>query len=317
LKQKISSESEERIILGLSRRKNPSLRGVAEEIGVSSSWLRKQILRMRKEGIIKSWKLILNPRSLQQQIFFFLLKTNPNEPGVITKLLKISELKTDSELSTLEGITGDYSLIGRFHSPNASKFLDSLDHLYALVGKTGFQKFQLVEVIKVYKEHGLPCSEPSRYFKSQDEEQKKIQKVQKIGENSELPPSSYLIAEKLGVSQPAVYRQLRKWKDEKVILGYSLCSSFWQNNFLHTYVHVKAPLGKYRAVIDYCLQNDQVIHVYRTNQEYSLLLKTRHSTLSELNNLLKNLYQYAEVEDTLTRLVLESYDISGMTKMFK
>ncbi|MFX0123736.1 MAG: Lrp/AsnC ligand binding domain-containing protein [Candidatus Hodarchaeota archaeon] len=317
MKPSNSRKSKEQILFGLSKRKNPSLRGVAEEIGVSSSWLRKQIQRMRKEGIINSWQLILNPRSLQQQIFFFLLKTNPNEPNVITKLLKISELKTDSELSTLEGITGDYSLIGRFHSPNASKFLDSLDHLYELVGKTGFQKFQLIEVIKAYKEHGLPCPEPSRFFKSQDEEHKKIQRIQKIGEGSEFPPSSYHIAEKLGVSQPAIYRQLKRWKDEKVILGYSLWTNFWQNNFLNTYVHVKAPLGKYRSAIDYCLQNDQVIHIYRTNQEYSLLLKTRHSTLSELNNLLKNLYQHAEVEDTLTRLVLEFYDIAGMTRSLK
>ncbi|MFX1514915.1 MAG: Lrp/AsnC ligand binding domain-containing protein [Promethearchaeota archaeon] len=307
-------KSQEQVLFGLTKRKNPSLRGVAEEIGVSSSWLRKQTQRMRKEGIIKSWQLVLNPRSLQQQIFFFLLKTNPNEPEVITKLLKISELKTDSELSALEGITGDYSLIGRFHSPNASKFLDSLDHLYELVGKTGFQKFQLVEVIKAYKEHGLPCPEPSRFFQSQDGEYKKIKRIQKIGEDSELPLSSYQIAKKLGVSQPAIYRQLKKWKDEKVIIGYSLCSSYWESNFLHTYVHVKAPLGKYHSVIDYCLKNDQVLHVYRTNQEYSLLLKTRHSTLSELNTLLKNLYKHAEVEDTLTRLVLEPYDISGMIK---
>jgi len=314
MKPSNSRKSIEQILFGLSKRKNPSLRGVAEEIGVSSSWLRKQTQRMRKEGIIKSWRLILNPRSLQQQIFFFLLKTNPNEPEVITKLLKISELKTDSELSALEGITGDYSLIGRFHSPNASKFLDSLDHLYELVGKTGFQKFQLIEVIKAYKEHGLPCPEPSRFFQSQDGEYKKIKRIQKIGEASELPLSSYQIAKKLGVSQPAIYRQLKKWKDEKVIIGYSLCSPFWQNNFLHTYVHVKAPLGKYRSVIDYCLKNDQVLYVYRTNQEYSLLLKTRHSTLSELNNLLKNLYKHAEVEDTLTRLVLETYDISGMIR---
>jgi DNA-binding Lrp family transcriptional regulator len=309
-----SVKSNEQILLGLSKRRYPSIRGVAEEIGVSSQWLRKQIQRMRKEGIIKSWEIILNPRSLQQQIFFFLLKTNPNEPGVITKLLKISELKTDSELSTLEGITGDYSLIGRFHSPNASKFLDSLDHLYELVGKTGFQKFQLVEVIKAYKEHGLPCSEPSRFFKSHDEEHNKIQRIQQLGEESILPLSSYQIANKLGVSQPSIYRQLKKWKDEKVIIGYSLSSPFWQNNFLHTYVHVKAPLGKYRSVIDYCLKNDQVIHAYRTNQEYSLLLKTRHTTLSELNNLLKNLYKYTEIEDSLTRLVLESYDILEMTR---
>jgi DNA-binding Lrp family transcriptional regulator len=312
-----SGKSDEQILSGLSKRKFPSLRGVAEEIGVSSQWLRRQIQRMRKEGIIKSWEIILNPRSIQQQIFFFLLKTNPNEPNVITKLLKISELKTDSELSILEGITGDYSLIGRFHSPNASKFLDSLDHLYELVGKTGFQKFQLVEVIKAYKEHGLPCSEPTRFFKSQDDEHNKIQRIQQLGEESVFPLSSYQIAKKLGVSQPSIYRQLKKWKDEKVIIGYSLCSPFWQDNFLHTYVHVKAPLGKYRSVIDYCLKNDQVIHVYRTNQEYSLLLKTRHATLSELNILLKNLYKHAEIEDTLTRLVLESYDISGMTRTWK
>lgn len=291
----------ERILCRLSFRKNPSLRGAAEEIGISSSKLRKKVAKMRKEKIILSWSLVINPMSMQEQkIFFFLLKTNPNEPKVVTKLLENYDL---SKLSHLEGITGEYSLIGKFHFPNASEFLFSLDHLYKLVGETGFKKYQLLEVIKVYKEQGIPCPETSKQLKAYEVE--RLKKIQFFAHKTEFPPSTYQMAKKLGVSQPVIYRQLKNWKEEKVILGYSLHSSFWQNNYLHSYIQIKAPLGEYQSLINFCLQNNRVVNIYRTNQEYSLLLKTRHPNLADLNNFLKTTYQQAEVEDTLTRIVLD------------
>ena len=110
---------------------------------------------------------------------------------------------------------------------------------------------------------------------------------------------------------------MKKWKNENIILGYSVSTPYWQKKYIHSYIEVKAPLGKYRSVIEFCLQNRRVLNVYRTNQEYSLLLKTRHLNLPDLNNFLKRLFQQTEIEDTLTRLVLESYDIPGMTRILK
>ena len=292
---------DERILRKLSCRKNPSLQGIAEEIGISSSKLRKKIAKMRKEKIILSWYLVINPMSLQEhKIFFFLLKTNPNEPKVVTKLLDNYDL---NKLSHLEGITGEYSLIGRFHFPNASEFLFSLDHLYKLVGETGFKKYQLLEVIKVYKEQGIPCPETRKQLKAYEVE--RIEKIQFFGQKTEFPPSTYQIAKNLGVSQPVIYRQLKNWKEEKVILGYSLHSSFWQNNYLRSYIQVKAQLGEYQSLLNFCLQNNRVVNIYRTNQEYSVLLITQHPNLADLNNFLKTIYRQAEVEDTLTRIVLD------------
>jgi DNA-binding Lrp family transcriptional regulator len=291
----------ERILTSLNNRQNPSIRGIAEKIGVSSSWLRKKIMKLRKEGIIQSWKLILNPMAYQgQQIFFFLLKTNPNEPEVVNKLLDSYDLK---KLSLLEGISGEYSLIGRFHFPNASDFLASLDHLYHLVGETGFQKYRLIEVIRVYKEHGIPS--PSVDVKLKKNERERLEKIQQLGKETELPPSTYQIAQLLDVTQPVIYRQIKKWKNNRIILGYSLTSSYWSQNYIHSYIQIKAPLGKYKTAIDFCIQDESVIDVYRTNQEYSLLVKARHLNLMRLNNFLKTFYRQVEVEDTLTRIVLD------------
>ncbi|MFX0013540.1 MAG: hypothetical protein ACFFB2_14115 [Promethearchaeota archaeon] len=290
----------EQIIVSLSRREKISLRGIAEELGMSTSLFRKTICKLRREGLIESWNVVLNPSFQKQQIFFFLLKTNPNEPLVVTKLLNNYDR---THLSSLEGITGGYSLICRFHFPNASEFLDSLEHLYELVGETTFQKYQPIEVIKAYKEYGFPCQQLKRALRPQEIE--KLHQIQKLGEESELPPSTYYIAKQLNVSQSVVYRQLKNWKDEKIILGYSINTPFWQEYYLHSYIQIKAPLGRYRSVTNFCLNNTRVIDIYRTNQEYSLLLKTRHPNLTDLNNFLKTLYQQTEVEDTITRIVLD------------
>jgi DNA-binding Lrp family transcriptional regulator len=296
-----SHDLEERIIEILSFRQNSSLRGLAAEIGLSSSWLKKQILKLCRDGTIKSWQVVLHPLSFQERIFFLLLKTNPNEPSVVNDLLNNYD---QNSLSTLEGITGEFSLICRFHFNDTTEFLDSLDHIYELIGETGFQKYQMLEVIKVHKEAGMPVPQIRETLRPR--EQEKLLAIRKLVERSEIPLSTYQLANKLEESQPAVYRRLKKWKDDNVILGYSINTSYWQEKYIHTYIHVKAPLGKYRSIIDFCNKTKHVIQAYRTNQEYSLLLKTRHRNLTSLNNFLKTLYQQVEVEDTLTTIILDT-----------
>lgn len=300
MKKTESNKFKEKILLALGNRQHSSLRGVAAEIGLSSTWLRKQILFMRKKGDISSWQLILNPWSYQQRIFFFLLKTNPNEPLVVNELLNNYD---QNSLSALEGITGEFSLLGRFHFPDATEFLDSLDHLYGLIGETGFQKYQLIEVIKVHKEQGIPVPEIKNPLKSHELE--KLLLIQKLGKKFDLPPSTYKIARELNNNQPSLYRKLKTWEKNKIILGYSVETTYWQNNYINAYIQVKAPLGKYQSLISFCLNEKRVVQAYRTNQEYSLLIKTRHSTLSDLSLFLKSLYHHVEVEDTLTRIILD------------
>ena len=300
MKNQKAIELIELILLTLSKRQRSSLRGIAAEIGISSTWLRKQILRMRKDGLIKSWQLVLNPLSHQQRIFFLLLKTNPNEPRVVNELIGNYD---QNSMSSLEGITGEFSLICRFHFPDATEFLDSLDHLYELIGETGFQKYQMIEVIKVHKERGLKVPQLTRQLKS--DELDLLLAIQKLGRTLDLPPSTYKIAEEIPDSQPAIYRKLKKWKKENIILGYSINTLYWQSKYIHTYIQAKAPLGKYKSIITFCLKDDRVLDVYRTNQEYSLLIKSRHRNLDDLNNFLKDLYNQTEIEDTLTRIVLD------------
>jgi DNA-binding Lrp family transcriptional regulator len=187
LKNQKFNKTIEKILYALSIRQRSSLRGVATEIGLSSTWLRKQILIMKETGLIKSWQLVLNPLSHQQRIFFLLLKTNPNEPLVVNELLSIYN---QSSLSTLEGITGDFSLICRFHFSNATEFLNSLDHLYELIGETGFQKYRMVEVIEVHKEQGFPVKKLKRQLKT--DELKMLIKIQKLGETYNFPPSTFI-----------------------------------------------------------------------------------------------------------------------------
>jgi DNA-binding Lrp family transcriptional regulator len=296
-----SPKTVERVLRILSHRNLNTIRGLSNELEISTTKLKKQILFLKKENIIKSWSIVINPTTQpQNKIFYLFIKTNPNEPAIVSNILQTYD---DEELSRFEGITGDFSLVGRFHYPTPSSFLASLEHLYSIVGETGFKKYQLVEVIEIQKLSGFRCRKITDSLRLSEIES--LTKIQSLNSQSKYPLSSYQIAKLMKKQQPVVSRQLKKWKDGNVILGYSLITDYWKHNYIHAYVQLKAPLGQYQNVIDFCMTNDHIQDIFRTNQEYSLLLGTRFPNLQELNSFLKNLYTHSTVEDTVTSIVLD------------
>lgn len=287
------------IVLGL--RSMNSLRGLAHGLELPTTKLKRIISLLKKRKIIKSWTFILNPAiNEKNKLFFFFLKTNPNEPEIVTKLL---EKYNDTELSRLVGITGEFSLIGQFHYPNPSSFLESLEELYSIVGETGFQKYQLIEAIETKKYSGFKCEEIKRHLRPSEEE--KLQTIRDLNCQSEYPLSSYQIAKQLKLTQPVISRQLKRWKDDHIILGYSCQTDYWRSNYIHSYIQIKAALGKYQEIIKFCLLDNRVLDVLRTNSEYSLLIKTRFPNLKDLNDFLKDLYSKTKLEDTITSIILD------------
>lgn len=256
---------------------------------------------LKEENIIKSWSFVLNPAiDLKNKLFLFFLKTNPNEPEIVTKLL---QQYRKSELSRLVGITGDFSLIGEFYYPTPSSFLDSLEELYTIVGETGFQKYQIIEAIEIKKYSGFKCEEIKQPLRS--EEKKKLKKIINLNCNSEFPLSGYQLAKHLNKTQPVISRMLKRWQDDNIILGYSCKTDYWKNNYIHAYIKIKAVLGKYQEIVNFCVPDDRVLDIFRTNSEYSLLLRTCFPNLKSLNDFLKNLYQKNKLEDTLTFIVID------------
>ena len=297
----ISKETLHDIFILISLRSNNSLRGLATKLNLSTSQFKRIINHLKTEELIKNWNIIINPNILpKMKILFFFLKTNPNEPEVVNKLLNNYD---DQALSQLEGITGTFSLVGQFHYIDTTHFLDSLEFLYSLAGKTGFQKYQLIEVIEVLKISGFYSSKISRSLRSG--EHYKLEKIRTLNSGAKMPMTSYQIAQELNLSQPAIAKLLKKWKDETVILGYSIKTDYWKDQFINAYIQLKAPLGKYQLVIDYCIHRNEVQDVFRTNHEYSLLLRTRFLSLNDLNSFLQDLFQHSIVEDTITSIVLD------------
>ncbi|MHA2343251.1 MAG: Lrp/AsnC family transcriptional regulator [Candidatus Hodarchaeales archaeon] len=277
----ISKETLHDIFILISLRSNNSLRGLATKLNLSTSQFKKIINYLKTEELIKNWNIIINPNILpKMKILFFFLKTNPNEPEVVNKLF-----------------------VGQFHYIDTTHFLDSLEFLYSLAGKTGFQKYQLIEVIEVLKISGFCSSKISRSLRSG--EYYKLEKIRTLNSGAKMPMTSYQIAQELNLSQPAIAKLLKRWKDETVILGYSIKTDYWKDHFINTYIQLKAPLGKYQLVIDYCIHRNEVQDVFRTNHEYSLLLRTRFLSLNDLNSFLQDLFQHSIIEDTITSIVLD------------
>ena len=297
----ISKDLLDEIFFKISFRSNNTLRGLATKLNFSTTRFKNIITYLKREELIKNWTIIINPNiSPEMKILFFFLKTNPNEPEVVNKLLKSYD---DQALSQLEGITGNFSLVGQFQFISTSHFLDSLEFLYSFAGKTGFQKYQLIEVIEVLKISGFFNPKISRLLRSGEHD--KLQKIKTLISEAKMPLTSYQIAQELEISQPAVAKLLKKWKDESIILGYSITTDYWKDNFIHAYIQLKAPLGKYKTVIDYFIHRDEVQDVFRTNHEYSLLLRTRFLSLNALNSFLQDMFRHSLIEDTITSIILD------------
>ena len=296
----IDSLSED-ILHTLCFRSSNSFRGLPRNLGISSSTFKRNITFLKKNQFIKSWTIVLNPTiPAKNKILFFFLKTNPNEPEIVSKLLN---KYNNNELSSLVGITGSYSLIGQFHYPDPSSFLDSLEELYSIVGETGFQKYLLIEAIETRKYSGFKCEEIERSLRP--DELEKLHKVLNLNNQSEFPLSSYQLAKQLNLSQPVISRLLKRWKDEHTILGFSYQTDYWKNYYIHSYIQIKTALGRYKEIIELCLLDERILDVFRTNSEYSLLIKARFINLGDLNDFLKRLYLNTRIEDTISSVVLD------------
>ncbi|MBN2156096.1 MAG: winged helix-turn-helix domain-containing protein [Candidatus Lokiarchaeota archaeon] len=96
---------------------------------------------------------IHNPNREDNRIFFVEIKTNPEEPEIITKLSSIFATKS------IDGIIGTTSLMVKFQVRTSEEFRAVLRKIDSIIAKSRFQFYHVIDILNVFKEAGHVFSE--------------------------------------------------------------------------------------------------------------------------------------------------------------
>ncbi|MHA2499233.1 MAG: Lrp/AsnC ligand binding domain-containing protein [Candidatus Hodarchaeales archaeon] len=295
------SKITQKIIQRLQSRQTLSLKNTAIP-GLSHRSLSRHIRAMRSRGLIRQWTVIINPFALGlSEVVFFLAKTNPREPELLQRI----QDEFSQDLFGLYGITGEFSLLGRFAYKSRRNFLDQLRKFDTLMANTRLQRYEVWEGLDVFKEYGFPREEPGILSANA---KRVLQAMRKLGATSELPPTTTEVAREIDLSQPTISRLIRSMQNNRVILGFSVEASgyFAPQSEMRFFLQLKASPGKLSEVVSYLASLSEVMSLYRTGHSYPLLAEIKVESVTAYNSLLQSIYAAQEgLTDTETMLVLE------------
>ncbi len=278
------------------------VKDLAEKLGMSRNHLARVISRLFERRILRGYTVVINPRKmLYDRSMFLFVKTNPHEDGIVRGLLSLSQIQA------LDGISGEYSLLGlyRFRSPSEfSSFLSGLDRLMVF---SRFKKYRLVEILTTFKESGfvVPDSKTEPYNVSEFD-----WKLLGVLRNqvSHLPYSQTRIAKSLGVSQSVVSRKISKLRSENVIIGYSAKIDFAAVDLeAKFYLEISVDPSSYLSVAKKLCGLDEVWSLYRTGEEYGLMAVVRVKNIKHYNRFLLKIFEMKDILDTYSSVVFQEW----------
>jgi len=286
-----------------------SLTDISKKAGLSRFAVKNRVEKLFKDKIILGPTVILNPSLVGfKRTVFFEFKTNPHEPWM-AKLLE----KT-SACDLLDGITGEYSLFGRFRMTDDEHFSRVLKKIDDAVAKSFFKKYRVVNAIRIFKESGVAFKAEETGLKLDETDLKILDILLNQTEfvRAPLPITTVQLSRLLHgfgvkISQPTAFQRLTKLEKNGVIVKNTMRVD-WAKVGLKTkvLVRIKANPNVYDVVArDFLASMDEITDLYRTGEEYGLLAIVRVRDISEYNAFLLKLYDFRGIIDTYTTFVLD------------
>jgi len=286
-----------------------SLSDVGKMLGISRFVVKERIEKLFRDKVILGPTVVLNPPLVGlRRTVFFEFKTNPHEPW-LAKLLE--EMKS---CDMLDGITGEYSLLGRFRIGTEQHFGQMLKTIDKAMSKSFFKRYRVVNVIRTFKESDVPFDAKAgalsldsidlEILRTLLDQTKYVRTPRPL---STTQISTILRDHGVQISQPAVFRRLIRLENEGIILRHAVVVD-------HAKIGIKAKLivrikvnpGSYDTVAqDFLTPMNEITDLYRTGEDYGLLAIARVVDISHYDSLLRKLYGSEDIMDTYTVLVLE------------
>jgi len=306
--QIILSETEKLVLEALVQNSRYSPDLIGKMIGKSRNWVSRTIKGLVKSGAIRGYTTIVNPSLVQgARGTILFMKSNPREQNVSQKLLEMEELES------LDGISGDHSLVGFFRYDSQGIFEDLLDRVERVVANSGTGKYNLVQLLTAYKKHRfrvVTSKTPQTPLSEKELELIRILYRQKPTFENPYP----ITQEKIGalmnpqMSQPAVSKAIDKLLLKHAIVGYSIDIDFSLIDLpIKFYVRIKVKPGAVSDIAMKLVENDNVWDLYRTSEAYRLLAMIRIDSIESFNQFLRQLYENDNVLDTLSYISLEEW----------
>jgi DNA-binding Lrp family transcriptional regulator len=304
------SEAERLLLEALVQNSRYTPAIIGQLIGKSRNWVSRTIKGLVKSGAIRSYTTVIDPAQVQgtrDTILF--MKSNPREQDVSKRLMQMEELES------LDGIAGDFSLIGTFRFGSQGAFENLLDRVDSVVASSGTGKYNLVQVLTTYKKNRftiIPIESPESYLSRKELSLLRIMYRHQPTMENPFPLNQEEIGARMNppLSQPSVSKSIDKLLMKRAIVGYSINTDYSLIGLpVKFFVRIKVIPGTASDIAQTLTSMREVWDLYRTSEDYSLLAMVRTSSVMAFNQFLRLLYENENVLDTESYISLEEWFI--------
>jgi len=312
--QKIT-DSEMELLNVLLANSRTSLAVLGEKVGKSRNWIARTIRKLVRQRVLLAYVTVFDPAQVYaERNTILLLKTNPRELDVSQGLLEMGELES------LDGISGEHSLLGLFRFRGSGTFEKFLDDVDQVVAKSKADKYQLVQVLTTYKTHGFTLSDTppkAQLVSTKDWVLMRTIYRQAPDEDNPFPLPQQGIGQRMNpcLSQPAVSKAMRRLEERGAIVGYSADIRFSNIGLpIKFFLQIKPKAGMITQTARMVSTMEEVWDLHRTSEEYSLFATVRTDSVDGYNRFLRELYSNENVLDTQSQISLEEWFVPVPTQ---
>lgn len=302
------SDAERSLLEALAQNSRSTPAALGEIISKSRNWISRAVKGLVKKGAIRAYTTVIDSAQVQgTRGTMLFMKSNPREQNVSSKLMEMGELES------LDGIAGDYSLLGFFRFDSSSIFENLLDRVDSIVASSTAGKYNLVQILATYKKNRFRIANYEARGSYLSQRELALLRIMHRHEPTFDNPFT-LTQEEIGkrmsprLSQPAVSKAIEKLVIKRAIIGYSIITDFGLIGLpVKFFVRIKVAPGTVSDIAQKFADMREVWDLYRTSEDYSLLATVRTSSIIAFNQFVRRLYENQNVLDTESYISLEEW----------
>ncbi len=304
------TEPEQSLLKSIIRNSRQPVSVYSSLVGKSRNWVSKTIRGFAKYGVIRSYITVVDPAKVSSERSTLLfIKSNPREHEVSLDLLQMPGLES------LDGITGDYSLLAHFRNLPSVGFEDFLDTIDNVIAKTSEGKYKMAQVLTTYKSHSIKMKKTEtddKPLSKRDLELLSVISKQHPSVDHPLPLSQEEIGNEMKsrVSQSAVSKAMQRLEIRGVIAGYSAAIDYTLIGLpLKFFLQIRVKPGTVAETAHRIAEMNEVWDLSRTSEDFSLFTTVRAPNVDSYNHFVRSLYEDENILDTQTHLSMEEWFI--------
>ncbi len=295
------------LIKHLNSKRKPNVSEISEELDITRQTFQNRFKKLEERKIIKKFTININPNIKPNLRYVILeIKTNPKEPQIVQKLLKIPQLRM------LDGIFGEFSLFALFIFKGSEEFNNVLGYIDEIMSNSYFKKYRIIETIKIFKTYGVNVDPEKSISYELDELDFLILDILKMEQGLNLL-STYEVTEilkenhEISVSQSTVYNRIKKMEKNNIILNYAVDFDPEKIGFLGKFILRIKPQdpSNYGQLAFKLERKKEITDLFRIGENFGLLAIVRVKEIKDYGVFIEKLYTQEKIEDTFTYFVLD------------